>query len=57
MKLTLLALGSSMLFQVGSSSPRELLNLQRPLTGAEVSRVVAGIGQALSGVCVPTCNP
>lgn len=49
MKLTLLALGSSMLFQVGSPSPRELLNLQRPLTGAEVTTVVGGIRQALAG--------
>ena len=48
MKLTLLALASSILLQVGTS-PRDLLNLQRPLTAAEVSRVVSGIRQALAG--------
>ena len=42
MKLTLLALASSILLQVGTS-PRDLLNLQRPLTVVEVSRVVSGI--------------
>ena len=48
MKLTLLALASSMLLQVGTS-PRDLLSLQRPLTAAEVSRVASGIRQALAG--------
>jgi hypothetical protein len=48
MKLTLLALGSSMLLQVGTS-PRDLLNLQRPLTAAEASQIVSGIRQALAG--------
>lgn len=48
MKLTLLALASSILLQVGTS-PRDLLNLQRPLTAAEASRVVSGIRQALAG--------
>ena len=48
MKLTLLALASSMVLQVGTS-PSDLLNLQRPLTAAEVSRVVSGIRQALAG--------
>ena len=48
MKLTLLALASSMVLQVGTS-PSDLLNRQRPLTAAEVSRVVSGIRQALAG--------
>ena len=49
MKLTLLALASSILLQVGTSSPRELLSLQRPLTAAEIETVVRGIRQALDG--------
>ena len=49
MKLTLLALAASLLLQVGSPSPRAVLDLPRPLTGAEVSRVVDGIRQALAG--------
>src|SRR5688572_20562423 len=49
MKLALLALASSILLQVATSSPRDLLSLQRPLTAAEVSRVVSGIRQALAG--------
>jgi hypothetical protein len=48
MKLTLLALASSMVLQVGTS-PSDLLNRQRPLAAAEVSRVVSGIRQALAG--------
>ena len=48
MKLALLALASSMVLQAGTS-PRDLLHLQRPLTVAELSRVVSGIRQALAG--------
>lgn len=48
MKFPLLALASSILLQVGTS-PRDLLNLQRPLTDVEVRRVVSGIRQALAG--------
>jgi hypothetical protein len=47
MKLTLLALASSILLQVTTSSPRDLLSLQRPLTAAEIKKVVSGIRQAL----------
>jgi hypothetical protein len=49
MKLTLLALASSILLQVATSSPRDLLSLQRPLTAAEINKVVSGIRQALAG--------
>lgn len=47
MKLTLLALASSMLLQGGT--PRDLLKLQRRWSGAEVRRVVGGIHEALAG--------
>ena len=46
-KLTLLALAASLSFQAGS--PRQLLTLQRPLTTAEISRLVSGVRQALAG--------
>ena len=49
MRLTLLALAFSTLLQVATSSPRELVRLQRPLTGAEIDTVVRGIRQALAG--------
>ena len=49
MKLTLLALASSILLQAATSSPRDLLSLQRPLTAAEINKVVSGIRQALAG--------
>jgi hypothetical protein len=49
MKLTLLALASSMLLQGGTPSPRDVLRLQRQLSGAGVSRIVGGIHQALAG--------
>ena len=49
MKLTLLALASSILLQAETPSPRDLLLSQRQLTGAEVRRVVAGIHQAFAG--------
>jgi hypothetical protein len=48
MKLTLLALASSAMLQAGTS-PRDLLNLRRPLSAAEVGRVVGGVHQALGG--------
>ena len=48
MNVAFLALAASMLLQAGSS-PRELLHLQRSLTGAEVNTVVGGIRQALTG--------
>src|SRR5689334_7864589 len=47
MKVAVLTLAASMLLQAGSS-PRDLLDLQRPLTPAEVRTVVDGIQQALA---------
>lgn len=49
MKLTLLALASSILLQVGTSSPRDVLRLLRPLTAAEIDTAVGGIRQAMAG--------
>jgi len=49
MKFTLIAVLSSILFQ-GASSPKDLLSLQRPLTGAEMDTLVSGIHQALAGM-------
>jgi hypothetical protein len=48
MKFTLVAVMSILL--QGGSSPKELLGLQRPLTGAEMDTVVSGIHQALAGM-------
>jgi hypothetical protein len=49
MKLTLVAVMSSILLQ-SVASPKDLLTLQRPLTGAEMDAVVNAIHQALAGM-------
>jgi hypothetical protein len=49
MKVAVLALITSILLQGPTSSAKDLLNLQRPLTAAEMDTVVRGIRQTLAG--------